>query len=289
MAANSYTQNIPDSNFSSKMINSSGVNYNINDTITMEPSSIAFKPLQQQLQQSDTASSLEQQQNSNNYSSQHHSTLAMNSGTNTAQGTVLLNSTTTANQPQTNSKSLTTSITLRCPQTVQQQTLTLHSTPQKPNTPVTTPRGPLLLGGGVALGIRDLTASPSDTLSEPESMRSSSLRGSSGRDGRRRLPDLPPPEQEMAVPWSIVANAKRRERIVNAMMDKFKPFSSSRNVANMDSSFTGYSYSIGSSNKFAINRPGSMSETNLLKYRSQKDGGPMSTARPESALGLLQV
>jgi len=41
-------------------------------------------------------------------------------------------------------------------------------------------------------------------------------------------------------------------------------------------------------NKFATNRPGSMSETNLLKYRPQKDGGPTSTVRPESALGLLQ-
>jgi len=55
MAGNSYTQNIPDSNHNSKMINSSGVNYNVNDTIIMEPSSTAFKPLQQQLQQSDVS------------------------------------------------------------------------------------------------------------------------------------------------------------------------------------------------------------------------------------------
>lgn len=81
----------------------------------------------------------------------------------------------------------------------------------------------MLLGsGGIGLGLRDLAASPSDTLSEPDSMRSSSLRGSSGRDSRRRLPDLPPPEQEMAVPWPTAANAKRRERIMHAMMDKFK-------------------------------------------------------------------
>jgi len=46
------------------------------------------------------------------------------------------------------------------------------------------------------------------------------------------------------------------------------------------------SYGYSGGNKFATNRPGSMSETNLLKYRTQKDGGP--TTRPESALGLLQ-
>jgi len=81
----------------------------------------------------------------------------------------------------------------------------------------------LLGGSGIGLGLRDLMASPSDTLSEPDSMRSSSLRGSTGRDGRRRLPDLPPPEHvDMAVPWSAAANAKRRERIMHAMMDKFK-------------------------------------------------------------------
>lgn len=56
----------------------------------------------------------------------------------------------------------------------------------------------------------------------------------------------------------------------------------------MDSFTTGLGYGGGSSSKFAINRPGSMSETNLLKYRPHKDGGPMSTVRPESALGLLQ-
>lgn len=63
-----------------------------------------------------------------------------------------------------------------------------------------------------------------------------------------------------------------------------RPFSSSRNVANVDALNSAYGYG----NKFAVNRPGSMSETNLLKYRPHKDGGPTSTVRPESALGLLQ-
>jgi len=67
-----------------------------------------------------------------------------------------------------------------------------------------------------------------------------------------------------------------------------RPFSSSRNVANVDALTTVYGYGGIVGNKFAINRPGSMSETNLLKYRPQKDGGPTSTVRPESALGLLQ-
>lgn len=97
------------------------------------------------------------------------------------------------------------------------------ATPPQQNTPVGTPsltRGALLISG---LGLRDLTASPSDTLSEPDSMRSSSLRGSNGRDGRRRLPDLPPPELELAgVQWPGAANIKRRERMMRAMMDKFK-------------------------------------------------------------------
>jgi len=54
-------------------------------------------------------------------------------------------------------------------------------------------------------------------------MRSSSLRGSNGRDGRRRLPDLPPPDMEIAgVQWPAAVNAKRRERMMRAMMDKFK-------------------------------------------------------------------
>lgn len=63
-----------------------------------------------------------------------------------------------------------------------------------------------------------------------------------------------------------------------------RPFSSSRNVANVDALNSAYGYG----NKFAINRPGSMSETNLLKYRPHKDAGLTSTVRPESALGLLQ-
>lgn len=81
----------------------------------------------------------------------------------------------------------------------------------------------MFLGSGT-LGLRDLAASPSDTLSEPDSMRSSSLRGSNVRDGRRRLPDLPPPlDLEAAgVQWPASANAKRRERMMRAMMDKFK-------------------------------------------------------------------
>lgn len=74
--------------------------------------------------------------------------------------------------------------------------------------------------GNSGLGIRDFTASPSDTLSEPDSMRSSSMQGS---NGRRRLPDLPPPDMEMSgVQWPAAANAKRRERMMRAMMDKFK-------------------------------------------------------------------
>lgn len=52
----------------------------------------------------------------------------------------------------------------------------------------------------------------------------------------------------------------------------------------MDALNSAYGYG----NKFAINRPGSMSETNLLKYRPHKDAGLTSTVRPESALGLLQ-
>lgn len=64
-----------------------------------------------------------------------------------------------------------------------------------------------------------------------------------------------------------------------------RQFSSSRNVANLDGLSVGYGYG-GTNRKFATNRPGSMSETNLLKYQSQKDGGAIP--RPESALGLLQ-
>lgn len=63
-----------------------------------------------------------------------------------------------------------------------------------------------------------------------------------------------------------------------------RPFSSSRNVANADSLSAIYGYG-GVGNKFSTNRPGSMSETNLLKYQPQKDG---VNVRPESALGLLQ-
>lgn len=71
------------------------------------------------------------------------------------------------------------------------------------------------------------------------------------------------------------------------LISVLRPFSSSRNVANVDPLTSAYGYS---GNKFSTNRPGSMSETNLLKYRPQKDGinGPASTVRPESALGLLQ-
>lgn len=66
-----------------------------------------------------------------------------------------------------------------------------------------------------------------------------------------------------------------------------RPFSSSRNVANIDS-LTSFAFcGGGNSSKFSTNRPGSMSETNLLKYRPHKEGHS-STARPESALGLLQ-
>lgn len=98
----------------------------------------------------------------------------------------------------------------------------LIATPPQQDTPVSTPRGPLLLSSG-CLGLRDLIASPSDTLSEPDSIRSSSLRGSNSRDNRRRLPDLPPPNLEMAgVQWSAVANTKRRERMMRAMTEKFK-------------------------------------------------------------------
>lgn len=71
---------------------------------------------------------------------------------------------------------------------------------------------------------------------------------------------------------------------VMQLVSAYRPFSSSRNVANADSLSMGYGYG----SKFATNRPGSMSETNLLKYRPQKAGSPASMARPESALGLLQ-
>lgn len=97
------------------------------------------------------------------------------------------------------------------------------ATPPQQNTQVSMPRGPMLLGSGVGLGLRDLTASPSDTLSEPDSMRSSSLRGCNARDSRRRLPDLPPPNLDMtSIQWQTAANVKRRERMMRAMMDKFK-------------------------------------------------------------------
>lgn len=69
----------------------------------------------------------------------------------------------------------------------------------------------------------------------------------------------------------------------NGFFFEHRPFSSSRNVANVDG-LINYVYG-GNGSKFN-QRPGSMSETNLLKYRPQKEGG--STVRPESALGLLQ-
>lgn len=68
-------------------------------------------------------------------------------------------------------------------------------TPQ--STPVSTPRG-----------LRDLAASP-DTLSETDSMKSFR--------SRRRLPELPPNQEAAPIP-----SAKKRERMMKAMMDKFR-------------------------------------------------------------------